>query len=115
MTKLNGSDKTAPVFVAPRSEHDDYEHTVELPCGHIIRENDDNGPRGARFRLSRSNSFLANLSLFDATRCPMCESALLARKAVSSGRESALRTAEQRTELDEERELYGLERWSTFY
>ncbi len=43
----------------------------------------------------------------------MCESALLARKAVSSGRESALRTAEQRTELDEERELYGLERWST--
>ena len=77
--KLTGSDKTAPLFIAPQVEdEDEFEDVVELACGHIFCKKDanDDKARGAIFGLlSGSNSLLANLSIFEATRCPICESA----------------------------------------
>lgn len=70
--KLTGNDKIAPLFIAPPyAEDEEIEEVVELACGHIFRKKDDYEARGARFRV---NGLLANLSIFEATRCPICES-----------------------------------------
>ncbi|CAF9905520.1 MAG: hypothetical protein ALECFALPRED_001006 [Alectoria fallacina] len=66
----NNNDKIAPLFVAPPYV-DDEEIVVELACGHIFREKDGHEARGAGFR---GNGLLANLDIFEATRCPICES-----------------------------------------
>lgn len=69
--KLTGGNEIAPLFIAPCVEED--EEFVELACGHVIREKNDDKARGARFGLLDSNSLLANLSIFQATRCPFCQ------------------------------------------
>lgn len=114
--KLTGSNDTAPLFVAPCVEDDEFEDAVELACGHILFKKDDNKVKGARFRLmGNSISLLSNLSIFEATRCPICESAVLASKDAGSGPDfggAALRDAEKHT-ADRKGGLCGLERQST--
>ncbi|CAD6579142.1 MAG: hypothetical protein ASARMPRED_008965 [Alectoria sarmentosa] len=71
--KLTGNDKIAPLFIAPTyAEDEEIEEAVELACGHVFRKkDDDHEARGAGFR---GDGLLANLSIFEATRCPICES-----------------------------------------
>lgn len=122
--KLTGGDKMAPLFIATWVENDDeeiedaveIEDVVELACGHILCKKDDIKGTGARFRLLGRNSLLANLSIFEATRCPFCESDLLADKDVGSGNDfgaAALSVGEKHMALDKERKLCGLERHSS--
>ena len=76
--KLTGSDKTAPLFIAPQiKDEDDFNNVVELACGHIFgkKNANDDKARGTLFGLlSGSKGVLANLSISEATRCPICES-----------------------------------------
>ena len=72
INKLNGNDrKIAPLFVASPSSTDEEEtdDVVELACGHIVRKKNDGGARSANFSI---NSLLVNLSIAEATYCPMC-------------------------------------------
>ncbi|KAL9067880.1 MAG: hypothetical protein Q9161_006604 [Pseudevernia consocians] len=114
--KFTGSNKIAPLFVAPCVEEDEFEDAVELACGHIMFKRDYNEVKGARFGLiGNSSSFLANLSIFEATRCPMCKSGLLASKDAGSEPDfggAALRDAEKHT-ADRKGGRYGLERQDT--
>lgn len=114
--KLTGSDKAAPLFIAPHVEdEDEFDDTVELACGHIFGKKDANNKeaKGAKFGLlSGSNSFLANLSIFEATRCPICESGSkdvgnggdfdVAVKHVSSDVKGVLRSLEIEKAADEQ-------------
>lgn len=72
--KMTGSNKIAPLFIAPQVDEEETEEVVELACGHIFRREDVYKARAARFGLLGGNNFLANLSIFEATRCPICES-----------------------------------------
>ncbi|KAF6235726.1 hypothetical protein HO173_005921 [Letharia columbiana] len=111
--KLTGSDKVAPLFIAPHVENEEFEHVVELACGHILCKKDDDKARGARCGLLGSNSLFANLSIYEATRCPICESNLLANRNVGSERDfrvAALRVPEKHTTVAKSGELYGPER-----
>ena len=75
--KLTGGDKIAPLLIAPKAEdEEDFDDAVELACGHIFctKNANDNKARGATFGLLSGRSGLANLSIFEATRCPICES-----------------------------------------
>lgn len=82
INKLNGNDgKIAPLFVAPPSSADEGETdgVVELACGHIVcKRNDDEGS-SASFSF---NGVFANLSIFEAMYCPMCEGGVIASKGV---------------------------------
>lgn len=72
--KLTGDNKIAPLFITSCAKD---EELVELACGHIFRKKDDDKASAGRFGLLGSNSLLANLSIFEATRCPFCESDLV--------------------------------------
>lgn len=74
--KLTGGDKIAPLFIAPRIESEDaLDDVVELACGHIFRKNANNSKaKGFKFGLLSGSNGLADLSIFEATRCPICES-----------------------------------------
>lgn len=72
--KLSGSNKIAPLFIATQVEDEELEEVVELACGHIFRREDVYEARATRFRLLGGNNLLANLSIFEATRCPICGS-----------------------------------------
>ena len=78
---MNGNDrKIAPLFVASPSTIDGEEtdNVVELACGHIVRNKNDGEPRSASFSI---NSLFANLSVSEATYCPMCcEAEIVANK-----------------------------------
>ena len=106
--KLTDSDKTAPLFIETCVEDEDAEEiedVVELACGHILCKKNikvmDTG-----FRLISNNGLFANLSIFEATWCPICKSDLLANKDAGSKRGMDM-------SLDGERGLCGLERQST--
>ena len=78
--KLSVNDsKMAPLFVAPPSSADEEEtdNVVELACGHIVREKSDGEASGASLSV---NGLFTNLSIFEATYCPMCEDERLANK-----------------------------------
>ena len=80
ITKWNGNDrKIAPLFVAPPSSTDEEEtdNVVELACGHIVRTKNDGEASRARFSI---NGSFADLSIFEATHCPMCRGGMLANK-----------------------------------
>lgn len=114
--KLNGSNRMVAPFLAPYVEDEDLEILLELACGHIMRKKDDKKATDARFGQIGSNSLLANLSISEATRCPICRSELLANR--EAGREhdfgvAASHIAEERMTLDKKRELCVLERQST--
>lgn len=118
--KLTGSDKVAPLFIAPHVKNEESEHVLELACGHILCKKDDDKARGARWGLLGSNSLFsslsANFSIYEATRCPICESNLLANRNVGSGRDfrvAALRVPEKHTTVAKSGELCGPERQST--
>lgn len=84
--------------MAPESHAEDEEIAyvvVELSCGQVLCKTNDDKQSGARFSLSNSNGVLANLSVFEATRCPMCEHNLLANKDIGSKRNSAVQIAEK--------------------
>ena len=114
--KLTVNDKIAPLFIAAHSEDEEIEEVVvELACGHIVRKKDDSQPSTIRFNLSISNH-LANLSIFEASRCSVCEFQLRANKDVGSERHSsiaALQVAEKHKTSDQKRKLCGLEGRST--
>ena len=105
--KLKRTNKMAPESYAKDRE---IAYVVELACGHVLCKKNDDKQSGARFRLSNSNSVLANLSIFEATRCPMCEHDLLADKDIGSQRNSALLIAEKHVGPDTKRGPCGLER-----
>lgn len=99
--------------MAPESHAEDEEIAyvvVELACGHVLCKTNDDKQSGARFSLSNSNGVLANLSIFEATRCPMCEHNLLANKDIGSKRNSAVQIAEKYMGADRKRGPCGLER-----
>lgn len=112
--KLTGSDEIAPLFVAPCVDDEDFDDFVKLACGHILRSNDAGEARkggGVGFLGS-----IANLSIFEATRCPFCDSGRFHNQ--DDGSEGgfgggAVSIAGQHTMLDGKRELCGLERPST--
>ena len=85
INKLNGNDRNiAPLFVASPSSTDEEEtdNVVELACGHILRKKNDGEQRSASFRI---NSLFANLSVSEATYCPMCcEAELVANGGVET-------------------------------
>ncbi|KAL9134568.1 MAG: hypothetical protein Q9175_004244 [Cornicularia normoerica] len=114
--KLNSSNRIETPFIAPYVEDEELEILVELACGHIMRKKDDKKATDATFGQIGSNSLLANLSITEATRCPICRSELLANR--EAGREhdfgvAASRIAEERMTLDKKRELCVLERQGT--
>lgn len=109
---LTGSNEIAPLFVAPCVETEETEDIVELACGHTLRTKHVGKTKSARTWLIGS---VANLSIFEATRCPFCESGLLANRDVGSERGSGatpMYVAVKQTTSDKERVLCGLERKS---
>ena len=93
INKITGNDnKIAPLFIAPRSpdeeEEEENEDVVELACGHISRRKNDQASGVRLMRTSSGNSLFGNLSVSEATRCPMCEAILRAKKDVRGERES---------------------------
>ena len=84
--KLTDGDKAAPLFVALRPEDGDFEEIVELACGHIVCKTNENKASGASFKISLH----ANLSIFEATRCPMCEYYLAERMAEGNGNQRCI-------------------------
>lgn len=106
--KLKGTNKMAP---EPHAKDEEIAYVVvELACGHVLCKTNDDEQSGARFSLSNSNSVLANLSIFEATRCPMCQHNLLANKDIGSKRNSAVQVAEKYMGADRKRGPCGLER-----
>ena len=69
----------APLFVAPPSSTDEEEtdSVVELACGHVVRTRNDGEGSGASFGI---DGIFANLSVFEATYCSICEGERLANK-----------------------------------
>lgn len=67
----------APLFIAPKVEDEDgFDDVVELVCGHIFCKKNANHSKamgGAMFRVLSGSNELANFSIFEATRCPICE------------------------------------------
>ena len=109
--KLIRTNKTAPLFIEPHADDEEIAYVVELACGHVIcKKDDDDKQSGARFSLSNSNSLLANLSIFEATRCPICEQKTLVGKDIGSKRNPALQITKKQVRADTKRGPCGLER-----
>ena len=58
---------------------------MELACGHTLGTKNEQQVRGAGIRVCDGPGLAGNLSIVDATRCPVCESGLLGMKDVGSG------------------------------
>lgn len=110
---MSSTTSVAALFIAPHVENEEFEHVVELACGHILCKKDDDKATGARCGLLGSNSLFSslfsNLSIYEATRCPICESNLLANRNVGSEHEFG-GVPKKHTTVAKSGELWGPER-----